>query len=105
MLKKSDFTSGDTTSPEKGDSAKSTTHALLLKTTWTCPVCKGVGHEFWECATKKSLDKWAKAHNDQHNWGQWKYITYYSGLDEAGRKRVRELSKKDYAPAYKRKKL
>ena len=95
MLKKSDFESPGATVDMKGVSKDSTTLALLKATIFKCPVCEGKGHEFWECPTKRTLDSWAKAHNDQQHWGQWKYERYYSAFGDSQKERFRELGKKN----------
>ena len=47
--------------------------ANLLKTTlFRCEVCDGVGHEFFECPTKRKLDAWATKNGDSWEWGKWK---------------------------------
>ena len=67
-----------------GVEASSKTKALLLKTIhdgdFICPVCRGHGHYYYQCPTKKTLDKYAKANDDSHHWGAWKWQTYYSAL-------------------------
>ena len=55
----------------------STTFQRLENTVFRCDVCLGRGHEFWECGSKRRLDKWAKANGDQKNWGKVKYNTYF----------------------------
>lgn len=59
-----------------------------------CPVCRGIGHEYWQCPTKKTLDKWAAKNNDVANWGQWKYDTYYGMIDEVTRQKHKMMAKK-----------
>ena len=46
-----------------------------------CQICKGIGHEFFECPTKRKCDKWSVKNNDAVQWGSWKYHSYYKYFD------------------------
>ena len=54
---------------------------------YICPICRGWGHDYFECGTKKKLDAWAKSNGDSANWGNWKWVTYYSNIDPEQRER------------------
>ena len=58
-----------------------------------CKVCGGKGHVYWECATKRKLDAFAKANNDTANWGAWKWKEYYKDLSERERDENRQKAR------------
>lgn len=91
MEKLSNF--GENAGQAIGNSSSSKTATLLAATKFRCEVCQGLGHEYYECPTKRKLDKWAKNNGDSANWGQWKYEKYYSNLSEE----KREFGKKQAA--------
>ena len=70
-------------------------------------MCRGTGHEYYECPTKKALDKLAKQNNDRVLWGYVKWFRYAKALGEEGREHGKKLSKRANASAsstgYKRK--
>lgn len=42
-----------------------------------CPACGGGGHYPWDCATIHGLNKLARAHSVQWEWGALKGGVYY----------------------------
>ena len=59
---------------------KSVTVYNLLHPGFYCEVCGGALHEWFECTTKKRLDKLAKKHGEEKIWGAWKYEKYFKGI-------------------------
>ena len=67
----------------------------LAQCQWDCEVCGGKGHEYWECPTKRRLDKFAKNNGDSVAWGAWKYYKYYKNFTAEQRKLHGELALKE----------
>ena len=72
----------------------SKTLELLSITEFNCEICEGVGHEYWECPTKKRLDAFAKNNGDSALWGAYKYHKYYKHFNPETRKLHQQLSGK-----------
>ena len=81
-----------------GDATKSTTAEYLKKMKgnnyYKCQVCDGYGHYFYECPTKKKLDKAARDNNDKYNWGAWKSVTYFKDLTPMQKELSKTLGKR-----------
>ena len=61
-----------------------------------CEVCKGTGHNYLVCPTRKRLDNFAEKRGDKLHWGAWKWKTYYKQIHEA---RVAEEKDQSFAEA------
>ena len=72
----------------------SKTYQLLNSTVFTCDICVGKGHEYFECPTKKKLDKFARKNGDSVYWGAYKFHAYYKNLNQKTREIHGELAKK-----------
>ena len=57
-------------------------------------MCTGWGHEYYECPTKKALDKLARQNNERVLWGYVKWFKYAKKLGEAGREQGKKLAKR-----------
>ena len=71
---------------------ESKTWVFFKSSTYNCEVCEGKAHEYWECPTKKRLDKWARKNGDSFMWGKVKYGLYYHLLSEEERERHKKLA-------------
>ncbi len=75
---------------EDGEWQQSKTYLYANEIKFKCEVCGGVGHEFFECPTKRKLDTFAKHNGDALLWGQWKYQKYYKNVTDDQKQRIKE---------------
>lgn len=66
----------------KEEAMRCKTAMLLDQTVYTCEVCGGRGHSYYECPTKRKLDHFAKANGESFIWGSWKWHAYYHKFTE-----------------------